>query len=113
MSTANDQKKLEIYYDNQRDLLERFQLHQHNLNILLLQKAKYGLDVPLRLHNEIDQQKMEMNGIRKELKDIDLEIAKLTSPPRNPSSSETGTKPRINLNGVDYVIEIPFPFISM
>lgn len=111
----NHQKRLEILYDEQRSLLERVQIHQRNLNYLLSQKAKHGLDAPLRLFNETNQQEEELNAIKKQLSNIDLEINGLLSAARSSSiaPNSSSTLPRVNIGGEDYIIEVPFPFLRI
>lgn len=41
--------------------------HQANLNKLKLQAAKYGIDVPLRLQNEIEAEEEEITRLKGEL----------------------------------------------
>jgi hypothetical protein len=109
----NDQRKIEILYDEQRSLLERLQIHQRNLNHLLSQKANYGLEAPLHILNGIGQQEDELNAIKKRLGEIDSELDKLSSLKKH-NSNEGENKPVVanfHINGVDYTVEVPFPYL--
>jgi hypothetical protein len=63
-----------VLYSKQRNLLERLQIHQHHLEKLPLQEAKYGISAPLLLMNEIDLQQSKIAEIQKELDVVDNQV---------------------------------------
>lgn len=113
-------KKLDVLYTKQHGLLECLRVHQRNLNTLLLQKAQHGIDVPLRLLNEIDQQQVEINRVEEKLTDIDRQITELQQETvhvdmdAEEAAPAPGPEPIIlNLDGIDYTIETPYPLLDM
>lgn len=112
----NAEKKLGIFYEAQANLLERLRIHQRNLNRLLTQKAKYGIDAPLHILNGIDQEEDEIKNVKKDLENIELEISNFIAESNKnklkaDSSSQKGIKPVISIDGIGYVIDVPFPFL--
>jgi len=108
---------LETLYSRQRGLLERLRVHQHNLDLLLLQQAKHGIDVPLRLLNEIEEQQRETLAIETELAGLDRKISTLMERAPSVSSSEPEVpNNRLGIwfknEGDEYEVVAPYPFIG-
>jgi hypothetical protein len=113
-SPENIQKRLDILYDEQRSLLERLQIHQRNLNRLFIQNAAHGIDVPLKLYNEIDQQEAEINVVKRRLVEVDLEISEFTKQTNfTPPSTSEPIQPSIDIGGATYLISTPYPFLRI
>jgi hypothetical protein len=104
--------ELEILYSKQRNLLERLQIHQRNLEKLSLQEAKFGMAVPLPLMNEIELQQTRISEIAKELIEVDDRINEITRKVMEPGSSHGQPLTTINIDDVDYAIECPFPALG-
>jgi len=105
----NDQKKLEILYDTQAKLLDQLHIYQKNLHRSLSKKAKYGIDVPNMVLNEIEQEETEILNIKKQLAETQAEIDSLTTQDNKLGIEEVPSY--LSLDGVDYKIETPYPFI--
>jgi len=104
--------KLDLLYSRQRNLLERLQIHQRNLEKLSLQEAKFGIVVPLSLMNDIELQQTRIAEIEKELAEVDEQINEITRKVMEPGSSPGQPLTTINIDGIDYAVECPFPSLG-
>ena len=109
-SRSADQIRLQLLYDEQANLFERKNIHQHNLQEKLRQEALYGINVPLDIKNEITLQKAKIREVDQELARVEREIAEIIRRSAAVSPSSEGPLARIRLNGVDYLIEAEAPF---
>ena len=107
----NHKKKLKILYEEQGSLLERIGVFQKNLNILLTKKAKFGLDVPLHVLHEIEDNEKELSNAKLQLAENQLEIDSLILQTNLPTSDSQEVLSHLELNGIMHKIETPFPFL--
>ena len=64
-STDSDSPQANVEGDRQASLRRQLVIHQKNLNRLEEQAAKYGsVDVPLRLSNQIDEERAVVKKLR-------------------------------------------------
>ncbi|MGQ9733337.1 MAG: hypothetical protein ACUVX8_18930 [Candidatus Zipacnadales bacterium] len=95
-------------------MFERLRVHQNNLEVLLLQEARHGIDVPLSLTNEIKHQQESVRSIEDEIADVDRLIAELLQQGEKTVIEATGTvRMTVSINGAPYTVDAPYPFLSM
>lgn len=121
MSKENENKKtkLDILLDEQGSLLERLRIFQKNLYFSLSKKAKFGIDVPIHIYHEIEEQENEISNLKKQLAQNQSAIDSLTAQTDSSTSDlkeveasdlkEVAT--HITLEGVTYKVETPYPFL--
>ncbi len=78
LAKGNRQRMAEVLDTKLSGLLTQLNIQYANLNKLQIKKAKYGLDVPLHLENEIEDLQSEIDETETRVKDTKEQLTALT-----------------------------------